>query len=445
MKTITIILFLFVTFIQSYSESWSPLGAGTGWGTSLAVYNGELYAGGVYGILKWNGTSWSSLGSGVSGEVDAMIVYNNKLVVGGRFLTAGGINVLYIAQWDGSVWSDIGGGPDNYVQSMAVYGNELILGGYFATCEGIPANSIVGYNGTTGWYSLGNGMGGSQGTVMAMTVYNNELIAVGFFTTASGISANHIAKWNGTLWSALGSGINWVVYAVNTYNGNLIAGGLFATAGGIAANDIAKWNGTSWSALGSGCSGGFYPYVMGLVFYGNDLYVGGLYTVAGGMTVNGIAKWNDNSGWSSLGSGFWSGGSNVFGAYAIGIYNNELIATGIFSSVNNVSAGNIAKYSGLVGIKTSGEGLPANFKLYPNYPNPFNPSTKIKFDIQKSSFTNITVFDILGKEVSTLVNEQLKSGSYEVNFDGTNLPSGVYFYRIESGTFTENKKMILLK
>ena len=89
--------------------------------------------------------------------------------------------------------------------------------------------------------------------------------------------------------------------------------------------------------------------------------------------------------------------------------------------------------------------VPNNCSLSQNYPNPFNPSTKINFDIVKPGFVSLKVFDILGKEVATLVSENLSAGSYETDFDGSNLSSGVYFYRIETNEFTQVKKMILNK
>lgn len=91
---------------------------------------------------------------------------------------------------------------------------------------------------------------------------------------------------------------------------------------------------------------------------------------------------------------------------------------------------------------------PKEFTLYQNYPNPFNPSTTIKFSIIPSLSTVrvlLKVFDILGREVATLVNEQMTPGNYEVEFDGSNLPSGVYFYRIQAGSFIDTKKLILVK
>jgi hypothetical protein len=83
--------------------------------------------------------------------------------------------------------------------------------------------------------------------------------------------------------------------------------------------------------------------------------------------------------------------------------------------------------------------------LHQNYPNPFNPKTIIKYDLPQQTKVLLKIYDILGNEVITLVNETKPSGQYEVEFDGTNLSSGVYFYRIEAGEFIETKKLILLR
>ncbi|MBI5474121.1 MAG: T9SS type A sorting domain-containing protein [Ignavibacteriae bacterium] len=85
------------------------------------------------------------------------------------------------------------------------------------------------------------------------------------------------------------------------------------------------------------------------------------------------------------------------------------------------------------------------FELGQNYPNPFNPSTNIRFTIKSSQFTILKVFDVLGREVASLVNEELNPGSYERVFDGSRFASGVYFYRLHSGSFTQTKKFVLAK
>lgn len=103
-----------------------------------------------------------------------------------------------------------------------------------------------------------------------------------------------------------------------------------------------------------------------------------------------------------------------------------------------------------VGIVNLSTQIPDNFKLYQNYPNPFNPVTKIKFSLPsnvkgKTSDVKLVVYDVPGTEVTTLVNEQLRPGTYEVSFDGRNVASGIYFYKLTTDEYTATKKMVLLK
>ncbi|MCH8032258.1 MAG: T9SS type A sorting domain-containing protein [Bacteroidetes bacterium] len=91
------------------------------------------------------------------------------------------------------------------------------------------------------------------------------------------------------------------------------------------------------------------------------------------------------------------------------------------------------------------ETIPTEFALYQNYPNPFNPSTLIKYQVPEKSFVSIRVYDLLGKELVTLVNEEKPAGSYDVNFDAGQLSSGFYIYTIKAGNFASSKKMVLMK
>ena len=89
--------------------------------------------------------------------------------------------------------------------------------------------------------------------------------------------------------------------------------------------------------------------------------------------------------------------------------------------------------------------LPKDYSLYQNYPNPFNPSTNIKYDIPKDNFVSVKIYDVLGREIKTLVNDFKKTGSYIVTFNGSEFASGVYFYRIQAGSFVSVKRMVLIK
>ena len=109
---------------------------------------------------------------------------------------------------------------------------------------------------------------------------------------------------------------------------------------------------------------------------------------------------------------------------------------------------------GITGIEPINSEIPVEYKLFQNYPNPFNPVTKIKFDLPKSNLTlseakglmvKLDIYDFLGRETAALVNEQLQPGTYEVEWNGSNYSSGVYFYKITSSNYIQTKKMILIK
>jgi G:T/U-mismatch repair DNA glycosylase len=99
----------------------------------------------------------------------------------------------------------------------------------------------------------------------------------------------------------------------------------------------------------------------------------------------------------------------------------------------------------ITGINLISNEIPSSYSLSQNYPNPFNPSTVVRFQLSVVSNVVLKVYDVMGREVQTLVNEKLSAGTYEVTFDGSNIPSGVYFYKMQTGDFSETKKMILMK
>ncbi len=101
-----------------------------------------------------------------------------------------------------------------------------------------------------------------------------------------------------------------------------------------------------------------------------------------------------------------------------------------------------------IGIETISNQVPMRFALFQNYPNPFNPVTRIRFDVppvETRLIASLRIYDVLGREVAELVNEALRPGTYKVEWDGTNYPSGIYFYRLSAGDFSESKKMVLMK
>jgi len=100
---------------------------------------------------------------------------------------------------------------------------------------------------------------------------------------------------------------------------------------------------------------------------------------------------------------------------------------------------------GLSNLELTTDVVISDFYLHQNYPNPFNPTTTIKYLIPELSFVALKVYDVLGNEIEILVNEEKLIGSYEVEFNAAVLPSGIYFYRLQAGSFVETKKMVLMK
>ena len=128
--------------------------------------------------------------------------------------------------------------------------------------------------------------------------------------------------------------------------------------------------------------------------------------------------------------------SSIVGQSVVGVSKNRssILKSGSVYSWNNEKA------------TSDGVGnLPLSYSLEQNYPNPFNPSTTIRFSLPLEQNVKIVVYNILGKEIAEVVNNKFKTGNHSINFDGNNLTSGQYFYKISAGRFTEIRKMLLIK
>jgi hypothetical protein len=126
-------------------------------------------------------------------------------------------------------------------------------------------------------------------------------------------------------------------------------------------------------------------------------------------------------------------------------FNNVITSGFVLRSAAGFNDIATIKYSQVVGVTPVSSEVPGSYSLSQNYPNPFNPSTNIKFDVPQASHIKISVYDIQGKETAILVNETLNPGSYNIDFDASGLPSGVYIYKLTAVNYTDTKKMILIK
>lgn len=280
-------------------------------------------------------TRWSELGEGLNGPAESMTLFDNKLIVGGTFMEAGGIMANHIAAWDDSAWSNLGqgiGGMGGSVMAITVYNGQIIA----ATRSGGPNAGIMAWDGDS-WEPFGTGF---NNIVRCLAVYNGMLIAGGDFGNKSGLHVNHVVAWDGANWLPLGDGVDGGVEVLFVYSNQLIAGGNFNRAGDVDAARIASWDGTNWRALGSGISGGMRPEVSVIAEYDSRLIVAGLFNQAGDINANNIAAW-DGVGWSAL-----SSGTNT-AISGLAAYRGLLMVGGDFTSAGGYPVNRIASWDGV--------------------------------------------------------------------------------------------------
>ncbi len=241
-----------------------------------------------------------------------------------------------------------------------------------------------------------------------------------------------ISTNNGSTWSEknpIAGGISGVYSFNNIIFGFSFGGGIYK----IGASD------TGWIPVNNGIpDNGLYQIPKSMYGYGNTLYAGvwGLFSSQTRIfsSINNGASWDTLStvglllNNTTLTPWFLAANqSNVF-VYCYGTKIHGVYTLARTTNVENISPK-----------------MPESFSLEQNYPNPFNPSTSIRFSINASAFTSLKVYDIVGRETATLVNEILKAGSYEAKFDASRVPSGIYLYSLQAGQKSETKKMILIK
>ncbi len=245
-------------------SQWYPLGTGIGGVvTSIAVDDSDVYVGGEFGqagsfsvnnIAKWNGTSWLALGegneNGIRGDfavVNAIQASSGRVYVGGVFSVAGDIPANNVALWNGSQWSSLGTGVSNGVRgsvfAMAIDEDGVYVGGTFDQAGGERTQSLAFWDGES-WAPVGPQLRGSESEppyVTALCISENGLLVGGSFTVAGEVLANHLAQWNGETWSSFGTGLNGLVLSIGIVEDSVYVSGSFTTAGGKPSVGFARW------------------------------------------------------------------------------------------------------------------------------------------------------------------------------------------------------------
>jgi hypothetical protein len=350
------------TVVRWNGNEWREVGNLRGLPAYLGFVNGVLYAAGAlavpgdtntYGVARWNGISWDTLGSTVEGCVGRFCVpgvFNVRVVgdeiqVVGAFTNLGGVAANSVARRSGGAWQAMGGGftgTNVLVTGIANYNGSLHVSGSFQNADGVPARNMAMWTGSA-WLPFSE----ANDEVRHILTDGTYVYAVGDFTTIGATTARRAARWNGATWEALGEGITPSTFDAKLNGAELLVSGNFITAGSASVACVAQWDGSQWKALNSGRQNGMnLPLGLVLAFdaHNGSLYAGGGFTGAGGETMNRIARWN-GSAWSPLDSGII--GPSAHRVRAIAHVGNDLYVGGTFTNAGGVIASNIARWDGL--------------------------------------------------------------------------------------------------
>lgn len=408
-------------------------------------------------ILNINGNSqWIKINAPTNGICDAFTENGTYLFAGFNNYPAG-IGGVYISTNEGLDW--IQTSFSNKSINTLTVSNSIIFAGF----DNYPSTS----GGLT--FSENNGQTWNS------TLFNNynvrSLVSNSPFIFAGG---EDYPSGNGGVYRSTNNGLTWAQISLNNQtvlslaiNGTTIYAGCdsnsFIGNGGVY---VSTNNGQNWIYTST-----FYNDVKSLLVIGSNVYAGtnsaypnGLFkstnngqnwtqttlnnknilclanygtTIFAGCWNNGVYySTNEGQNWTSINQGFGTNftirallikNNYIFaGTYQNGIYRRPL--SEIITKINNISSEITAKYS-----------------LMQNKPNPFNPLTKIQFDVAKINDVLISVFDISGKELEVIVNERMQPGTYEIEWNGEKYASGIYFYTLYTNEYKETKRMILLK
>jgi ligand-binding sensor domain-containing protein len=300
----------------------------------------------------------------------------------------------------GTSWAPVNAGLTNsWILALAVSGTNLFAG---TSGGGI----FLSTNNGTNWKAADSGL--TSDYVNALASSGTNLFA------GTGGSGVFLSTNSGTNWSAVNSGLtSYTVFDLALSGTDLFA----ETDDGVF---VSTNEGASWTAINTGSS---YGIVFGLAASGTNLFA----EIGGGV----FLSTNSGASWDAVGI------TNTT-AYSLAISGGDLFV----GTSRGVYRRAVSEMTPVRGPTTD---TPTHFALDQNYPNPFNPSTTIRFDIPSRLFVTLKVFDILGREVASLVSEQLSTGHHSRVWKAADMPSGMYFYRLQAGSFAETKKLLLVK
>jgi len=353
-----------------------------------------------------HGQQWSSvtIASGFNIWVNSLMAVQNQSGGTSLFAALGGTPKMRLSTDFGETWSDINIGLTGVgYLSLAVIDTDIFTGEW-GTQRGVFKSINYGAN----WSQTGL----NNRNIFTLAAMESNLLA-GVDNSGFQFSSN-----NGTSWIEAGF-TNEDVFAIEVIDNNIFVS---AQSGVFRTTDL----GINWTPAGNNLP---TNKVLTFAVYGNNLFA---------STQNfGIWLSTDFGGnWTNISEGF----DPLYQANTL-IVNKPYIFAG--RRIRGVWRRLLSEV--VTSVELTDDQIPNDFTLKQNYPNPFNPSTNIEYSIPSESFVELKVYDVLGNEVATLVNEQQQAGVYRADFDAVNLPSGIYFARITANEFTQVVKMTLLK
>jgi trimeric autotransporter adhesin len=458
-------------------QTWRPLGTGmNGEVRALAVYGDHLLAAGgfstaggipVNGIAAWDGASWQAFGGGANDVVVALAASGSTLYAGGVFTALGGSSIAHVGRWDGSAWHPLGTGTNDGVFALTVAPNgDLFAGGSFTQAGDAAASYVARWTGTE-WLRIGDGITGfTGGRVWSVAAVNGDLYAAGDFIPSLG-QVGEVLRFDGSQWTAVGvsDGSNAIV--VVPYGAGIAVGGNFSHMNGVSMDNLARWDGSAWRGFGSGLS----YLVYGAWPEGDKLYVGGAFTGGVALWQEGVvpvkllsftADWDGDVArirWQVLeddphqafvlernrGGRITEVAFNGNGVYEA--TDPEAPPSGATYRLYEQGRDGTMRFLGVT-VLPAREGVSPHLLLAQNQPNPFRGSTTIRFETPTSGRVELSILDLTGRRVATLVDRELPNGPHTVLWgqtpQGRPIPPGLYFYVLRAGRLRETKKLLVL-
>jgi hypothetical protein len=395
---------------SSIQEPWGPGMQGlVGYATDMRAWSGRLVVAGPFGlagagdrfevtpgVAAWDGAKWTGFAEGLGGNDIFLGEYNGDVVAAGwRLYVRTDPTITAIARWDGTSWKRFGSNPPAIPTCVQQMHQDLYVGEDFG---------LHRWNGST-WSQV---PGYVDAHALALSTTGDSLVVCG-----DGVAT--VGFWNGTSWLPAGAGVNARAYAATLWNGRIVIGGAFSASGATPLPGVAVWDGAAWQPLG-----GNAVAIWRLRVIDGELYGAGNFRLPNGSIVETVARYIEPD-WQLLGSG-----------------SNNFVFEGYLGQLYQGGSGIV---HGHVAHNLSRRPLPAPVLGAPPPqlshvaltvgPNPVQTTAHFKFVLGSAGRARLTIIDLAGREVATVIDGPLGAGPHDLNWAARCAP-GIYFARLQA-------------